>query len=157
LGNDKATGRRKISELNDIIDATELNEFLRMVFNDEHPTIYSNCKIRPADYMIETCRSTGNKTIKACKEVGLSFCRTLSQFVDVAKLKTERAKQKMQVIHIYKIKEDAQLPQGLAFNKDRPGHVSLIATKDMSWNEMINKLKLVSDMLEHFTTLRVEL
>lgn len=57
-------GRRTISELNQIADATELNEFLRMVYNDEHPTVGKKEEIRDLDYIIETCNSTGKKNYK---------------------------------------------------------------------------------------------
>ena len=153
----KREGRRKISELNELMDTTELNDFLRIVFNGGHPTIDSNEEIRRFDYLIEKCKTTGSKTIKATEEKGLSFCTSLSQFVEVAKLKIKSAKTKIQEIHIYKINENTKLPHGLAFIKDHPGHVSLVATHDMPWNEMINKLKIVSDILEHFTTIKVEL
>lgn len=150
-------GRRTISELNQIIDATELNEFLRMVYNDEHPTFDSKQVIRSIDYMIEKINSNGDKIIKASKMRGLSFCTNLSQFVKIAKLKAQRSKNVEENIHIYILNEDAQLPRGLAFNKDSPGHVSLIATQDMTWNDMISKLKMVSDTLEYFTTIRIVL
>lgn len=151
-------GRRKISELNELMDSTDLNEFLRLVFNDDHPTLNSIEGIRGIDYMIETCKSNGEKLIKASKEKGLSFCNTITKFVEVAKLISRKFKYQPEVnLHVYKINQNAQLPNGLAFNKDSDGHVSLIATENMSWNDMISKLQRVSEILEHFTTIRIGL
>lgn len=150
-------GRRTIAELNQILDATELNEYIRMVYNDDHRTIDRRDEIRRADYFIEKDQSTGSKIIKASKEKGLSFCRTITQFVEVARAKSHRSKNRFEDIHVYTIREDAELPRGLAFNIDTPGHVSLIVTQDMSWNEMLKKLKIVSDMLEFVVTIPIQL
>ncbi len=70
-------------------------------------------------------------------------------------MKYDRYKNKDLDIHIYKINENKQLPRGLEFNKDSEGHVSLTATQDMSWNDMIIKLQMVSEMLEHHATIRI--
>ncbi len=55
------------------MDFTELNDFLRLVFNDEHPTINTKQTIRKADYIIESCKSSREKFIRASKNGGLSF------------------------------------------------------------------------------------
>lgn len=66
----------------------------------------------------------GEKIIKANEKKGLSFCRTISKFVEVAKFKAKRSKNSLEDIHVYKINENVELPKGLAFYKDKPGHVS---------------------------------
>lgn len=145
-------GRRTISDLKHIMDTTELNEFLRLVYNNDHRTIDSKVGIRSADYMIKKGDSPKDNIIIASKK-GLSFCSTLRKLIEVIGTKAKYSKNTKEIIHVYKVHEATSLPLGLAFNKDTPGHVSLIATHDMSWNDMINKLRRVSDMLELVTTI----
>ncbi len=147
-------GQKVIDELNTLIDNTELNEYIRMAFNDENPTLDNRNQIRPSDFLIKKDELTGEKIIRATTERGLSFCSTLEQFVKVAQLKARRYKNTA-TIHIYKINEAVQLPIGLAFHKDSPGHISLIVTKDMSWNELVYKLSQVGDLLEYIKTMEM--
>lgn len=145
-------GRRTISDLKQIMDATELNEFLRLVYNDEHKTIDSKEQIRAADYKIKKGNSLNDNIIIASNK-GLSFCSTLRKLIEVIGTKAKYSKNTKDIIHVYKVNEYTSLPFGLAFNKDTPGHVSLVATHDMSWNDMISKLNVVSNMLELVVTI----
>lgn len=146
-------GQRGVKELNEIIDVTELNEFIRMAFDDEHPTINKIDKIRPVDFVLDD--STGKKIIKASRKKGLSFCCSLKHFVKVAEIKARNVENTVAKLYIYTINEDAPLPEGLEFHKDKPGHVALIATQDITWNAMLDKLEEVKKTLNLFDTIEM--
>lgn len=88
------SGRRKISELNEILDSTELNDFIRLVFNEDHPTLDSKDQIRKLDYEIERCTLSGEKQIRASEKKGLSFCRSLEKLVVSSKSSIKLTDQK---------------------------------------------------------------
>ena len=113
--------------------------FIRITDPGSHRTLV-NGSVRPADFNIDN-----NETrVKADRTKELSFATSMKKLKSIIKSKSRFFSD----INIYSIDEFVRLPDGLQFIKDRPGHVSLVVTKDMETKALIEKLEVVARSME---------
>lgn len=163
-----SSARRKLEELKGFVDATELNAFLRLAFNGEDPTIDVEQGVRSLDFKLKKDKETGITEVQSSEKRGLSFCTSLKKLADVVTARIRAFNKKrsespfsilqenLDEVKVYIFKKGCTLPEGLAFVNDKPGHASLVVTRNMLMEILIKKLKEVEGMLEYLMTIKVE-
>ncbi len=126
----------------------ELKKFVRIADPGGHRTLTQG-SVTPADFNLSQDRTRVNKDLTK----GLSFATNMRKLKAIIKSKARFHTD----IDIYAVDEYVALPAGLKFIKDRPGHVSLAVTQDMSTADLVKKLEKVAIILEPIGTVRVKL
>lgn len=115
----------------------DLKKFVRISDPGEHKTLYKG-GVRDVDFLFSPDRSR----VLASEGHGLSFVTNMRQLKSLAKLKAKRSSAGS--LEIYSIEESCNLPKGLKFFRDKPGHAFLAVEEEMEIGELIKKLEQVA-------------
>lgn len=127
--------------------------YARPMIRGEHPTLYisENDKknktivsgVRHRDFLFSAC----SKWVQPCDSKGLSFSGHWQHIKRIYRMKMNHAEGKP--IDVYWTFDEADLPDGLAFNVDpndrKKQHYLLTVTKPMTVNQLADKLQWVAD------------
>lgn len=84
------------------------------------------------------------KWVEATPDKGLSFATSMKKFKSILKLKGRHVPH----VDIYAIDTALVHIDGLHFNPDRPGHVSLVVTQRMTVAALVGKLETLALQME---------
>ena len=133
-------GLMELIQVDDIrLQIVELRKLIRVVEPGQHATLVQG-SVRNVDFEV----SADGKWVEANREKGLSFATSMKKFKGLLKLKGRHVSQ----VDVYAVDAATIHIDGLFFNPDRSGHVSLIVTTRMSVSDLVAKLERLALQME---------
>lgn len=117
----------------------ELRKLLRVVDPGQHAALVQGT-IRDVDFEI----SADGKWVEANRAKGLSFATSMKKFKSILKLKGRHVSH----VDVYAVDAATVHLEGLLFNPDRPGHVSLVVTQRMTVAALVARLETLALHME---------
>ncbi|WP_445355284.1 hypothetical protein ACJJI5_00765 [Microbulbifer sp. EKSA008] len=141
-----------IDDLSEIIKEYE-GLLLRPTRHLSHPTLYRRRDAGPTERVLKGVRvkewlmSEDEVWVLPHDQMGLSFSSTYKNLKSVYKLKKRHSQGAN--LNIFWVLEEADIPKGLKFEKDRnkKGHYFLTVSEQMLLTQLVSKLKIVAQRM----------